>query len=139
MTTRAEAVAEAMTWLNTPYHHMARRKGAGVDCAQILIEVFHAVGLIPRIDVGFYPHDWHFHRDEERYLGWIQQYAHRVETPQAGDIILYRFGRTVSHAAIVVDYPLVIHSYFRAGVVLAKSTDPELRGREDSYWSLWSE
>jgi cell wall-associated NlpC family hydrolase len=139
MSTREAAVAEAMTWLGTPYHHMAAVKGAGVDCAQILIEVFSVIGKVPRIDVGWYPHDWHFHRSEEKYLGWIEQYAHQVETPKPGDIALYKFGRTVSHSAIVIDYPNVIHAYVGQGVILSDGESAELKGRLDSFWSLWSD
>ena len=29
------AVAEALTWLGTPYHHQGRVKGVGVDCRSI--------------------------------------------------------------------------------------------------------
>ena len=32
---RARIVAEAMTWLGTPYHHRGKLKGIGVDCAQL--------------------------------------------------------------------------------------------------------
>lgn len=35
---RAAVIAEAESWLSTPYHHEARIKGHGVDCAQILDE-----------------------------------------------------------------------------------------------------
>lgn len=136
MTVREQIIAEAKTWLGTPYHHMAQVKGAGVDCAQILLAVYHAVGLIPKIDVGYYPQDWHFHRDEERYLGWIEQYAKRVDRPQMGDIALFKFGRCVSHGAIMLNENNVIHSYFRQGCVYANLNDTELKGRVDSYWSL---
>ena len=32
--TRQAIIDETVTWLRTPYHHMAAIKGAGVDCAQ---------------------------------------------------------------------------------------------------------
>jgi len=135
--TRQDVVAEAMGWLKTPYHHQARVKGAGVDCAQLLLEVYSAAGMIPKTDVGNYPHDWHFHRDEERYLGWIAKFAQRVEQPQPGDVALFRFGRCVSHGAIVIEWPIVIHAYFRQGCVLADANGIELAGRLDSFWSLF--
>ena len=136
MTIREQIVEEAKTWLGTPYHHMAQVKGAGVDCAQILLAVYRAVGLVPEIDVGYYPQDWHFHRSDERYLGWIKQYAVQVTEPQMGDVALFRFGRCVSHGAIVLDQHNVIHSYFRQGCVYASFNDAELKDRVDSYWSL---
>lgn len=122
---RAQVVAEARTWLNTPYHHQGGIKGAGVDCAFFLIRVFHAVGLIPDIDPRPYPPDWHLHRDAERYLEWVKQYGRAVMDPHPGDIALYQFGRCISHGAIVLDWPTVIHSYIGQGVRL------EIAGQEN--------
>ena len=71
MTRRSQVIAEAETWLGTPYHHMGRVRGGGTDCLMLLAEVFASAGVIPRIEVPFYPQDWHLHRDAERYLnGW---------------------------------------------------------------------
>lgn len=44
---RQAVVAEAKTWIGTGFHHEARIKGAGVDCAQLLIAVFSACGFVP--------------------------------------------------------------------------------------------
>lgn len=137
MTTREKVVEEALTWLGTPYHHQAQVKGAGVDCAQLLLAVYHDVGLIPKVDVGNYAYDWHMHNSEEQFLGWIQKYGKQVETPKPGDIALFKFGRCVSHGSIVVEWPTVIHSYFRSGCVLTGAEDAELRGRFHSFWTLW--
>lgn len=133
---RERVIKEAKTWLGTPYHHQAAIKGAGVDCAQILVEVYAAVGVVDKIDVGDYPHDWHLHRSEEKYLWWVEKYCSRIEEPSMGDIALFTFGRCVSHAAIIISWPdELIHSYIRQGVVLASANDAELRGRIHSFWT----
>ena len=54
---RTALVDAARSWLNTPYHHKARVKGAGVDCAQLLIGVYTDAGLIEAFDTGDYPPD----------------------------------------------------------------------------------
>lgn len=137
---RQAVVEEARSWLRTPYHHLARVKGHGVDCAQILIAVYSEVGLVPKLDVGYYTQDWAMHRNDEKYLGWIEKYAKPVVVPKPGDIALFRFGRCISHAAIVVEWPLVIHSYVRLGVVYSNAEqDQELRGRVAGFWSLFEE
>ena len=138
---RAAVVAEARTWLATPYHHQAAIKGAGVDCAMLLVAVYHAVGLVPAIDPRPYPPDWHLHRDEERYLGWVDRYARRVERPGPGDIALWRFGRAVSHAGIVVDWPTIIHAYTGEGCVLADADRGPLaaKNRLNGFYSLWGQ
>lgn len=139
MTTRAAVVDEARTWLLTPYHHQGRVKGAGVDCAMLLIEVYRACGLIPDIDPRPYPPDWHLHRDEERYLGWVMRYAQKIEEPRPGDIALFQFGRCVSHGAIVVEWPAIIHSYINEGCVLADGTQGVMAGRVRSFYSIFEE
>lgn len=45
MTLRDEIVAEARTWLKTPFHHQGRLKGVGVDCAGVPVGVAQALGL----------------------------------------------------------------------------------------------
>ena len=74
-TEREAVVAEARQWLRTPYHHMGRVKGAGVDCATLLAEVYANAGVIPMVTIPFYPPDWHLHRDAERYLGFVLEHA----------------------------------------------------------------
>lgn len=127
---------EARKWLGTPYHHQARIRGAGVDCIMLLCEVYHACGLIPYEDPRPYPMDWHLNRSEEMYLGGIEKYGVKVETPQKGDIALYQFGRTISHGAIVLDWPTIIHSYRGEGVVLANGLGGAMAGRLRGFWRL---
>ncbi len=118
---RAAVVTEARRWLGTPYHHEARVKGpqGGVDCAQLLIGVFSAVGLIEPPAIEHYPPDWHLHRSAERYLATVLDHAREIEGPPLpGDVALWRFGRCFSHGAIVVDWPLVIHAYLGRPCVL---------------------
>ena len=46
MTTRADVVAEARTWLGTKWIHQHRAKGQGVDCAGLIICVVRDLGLL---------------------------------------------------------------------------------------------
>jgi len=140
---RGQLVAEARTWVGTPYHHHARVKGAGVDCAQILAAVYEAVGLVPHLDLGNYSPQWHLHHGEEAYLQWLHHVgAHRLADglhPQPGDVGVWRFGRTFSHGGIVVDGgpdPLIVHAYIRRGVIVSRATEDPLAGRAHCYWSV---
>ena len=129
-------VEEAKSWLGTPFHHHAMVKGAGVDCAHFLIGVFSNAKMAPVVQTEDYPPDWHFHRDEERLLGYVKRYADQVEESRPGDIALFKFGRCVSHAAIVLGWPVVIHSYYGQGVVITDATGNELGGRLHSFWRV---
>lgn len=132
---RQRIVAEAYSWLRTPYHHQARIKGAGVDCVWLLICVYQVVGIVDRdFDPGNYSAEWYFHRHEEIYLGGVERYAHRIETPDIGDVALYQHGHCVSHGAILVGNNLVIHADRRARQVELT----EMRSLEDKFHSFWS-
>lgn len=136
---RESIVKAAREWVGTPYQHRAQVLGAGVDCAQLLIAIYAGCGFIPRdFSVQDYPMDWHLHRDEERYLNHVLAHAHEVTEPLDGDIALFKFGRTVSHAAIVADWPLVIHAYRPAGYCCVSdvSVSAELQSRLVGFYRL---
>lgn len=136
---RQSVVQEAMTWQNTPYHHQANLKGAGVDCIMLMVEVYKACALVPAtVDPRPYPHDWHMHRSDEIYLGGIERLADRVELPLPGDIALFQFGRCVSHGAIVIKWPLVIHAFIEHGGVVQTdiSKSAALTDRLRGFYSL---
>ena len=127
---RVAVTREAETWLGTPYHHMGRVKGAGTDCLMMLAEVYEAAGVIPHIEVPFYPPDWHLHRDGERYLEGVMQYAHEiVGPPQPGGVALFKFGRCFAHGAIVIEWPRLIHACYSGGVLYADAEQPLLARR----------
>lgn len=136
---RAAVVTEAMSWLGTPFHHASAIKGVGVDCAQLLIACYAAVGVVERPDVGEYSPDWFLHEDGralERFTDWITALCLPVILPEPGDIALFRYGRAVSHGAIVVDRSTVIHSFREFGVILG-SLEPthDLTPRLVGFWS----
>ena len=115
---RADVVAEAQRWLGTPYHPCARKRGVGVDCAQLPAAVYGALGLIPEVPVEDYPPDWHIHNGDERYLEEVFKHAVELPAPPApGGFIMWKVGRAYAHGGIVIDYPLVIHAVAGHGVV----------------------
>lgn len=110
-------VEEARRWLGTPYHHMSDKIGVGVDCAMLPVRVFCDLGLVPPFDPRPYPHDWMLHRSEERYLGWVERFADKVDSPEPGDLALFRWGRCLAHGGIVETPEIMIHADLRAGCV----------------------
>lgn len=143
---RARVVEIAKTWLLTPYHSGARIRGAGVDCAMLPAEVYREAGLLPHIEPGHYPQDWHLHRDDERYLAMVLSHALPTETPRPGDFVLFKVGRSFAHGAIIVDWPLVIEARIGVGVQycdMAADTffagDAATPPRDRRFFTLWSE
>ncbi len=120
--TRAAVVAEARSWIGTPYHLGADVKGAGCDCAMILVRVFCDLGLVAPFDPRPYSNDWHLHRSEEVYLRLLLERAREVTRAeaQAGDVVLFRYGRCFSHGGIVTRAEpfTMVHAFAPARVVL---------------------
>ncbi|MGD0826569.1 MAG: hypothetical protein ABSA09_00575 [Desulfobaccales bacterium] len=134
---RQAVLAEAESWIGTPFHHQGRVKGSqgGVDCAMLLLEVFLAAGVIDlkvvssqlpvaskgngkklgtgnwKLETLNYSQQWHLHRAEEKYLEMIRALGGReISNPLHGDIAVWKIGRAFSHAAIVLLWPCIIHA-----------------------------
>ena len=141
---RAAIVAAARAWIGTPYHNCADIKGVGVDCGMLLVRVFVDLGLCEPFDPRPYSPDWHLHRGEERYLGLLLARAHATKRPEAGDMMLFRYGRCYSHGGIVTNAaPLtIVHAFHPAARVLEEiiAHNGELNERAGqalfaSYWA----
>lgn len=135
-TERLAVVAEAYRWLGTPFHHAARLHGVGVDCANLLVACYEKAGITaPMLDD--YPPDWFLHEGRDRFGPYLDRYCVPTDTPSAGDTVLFRYGRGVSHAGILVDHKLVIHAFRDLGVIFG-SLEPthELAPRLAGYFTL---
>ena len=136
---RTNIVRAAKEWLGTPYHHHARIKHAGADCAMFPLAVYQECGVLPlEYTPPHYSVQWHLHRSEELYLNEIEKFVVETDSsPQPADFVVFRFGRTYSHGAIVVEWPIVIHAYIPHGVLLSDALrEGELLGRERKCFEL---
>ncbi len=140
---RAAVVAEARRWLGTRYHNGADVRGVGVDCGMLIVRAFVDTGLCAPFDPRPYAPDWHLHRSEERYLGFVFDRCAEVETPQPGDVVVFKYGRCYSHGGIVTKAsPLtLIHAFWPAKIVMEEGlaqnlqlADPARGRRFFSYW-----
>ena len=136
---RQRVVDVARSWVGTPYHHRANIKGVGTDCGMILIEVFTEAGIISHFDPGKYSPDWMLHRDAEVYLSIVERFAAPTVTPGPGDLVLFRFGRCISHSGIITTGTEIVHAYKDAGGVVLDdiARNGRLAQRIAGYWSVW--
>jgi len=148
---RDAVVREARRWKATPYLHHAAVLGSGIDCAHFLVEAFVGAGMTDRFEVEAYNHDWHLHRDEERYLAKVEQYLARLDEDdlplaerspsfhvKPGNVLTWRVGRTYSHGAIVTEWPLIIHASFPARAVVEESIEGGIMAvKPMRVYSLW--
>lgn len=113
---------EVCSWIDTPYHDMACRKGVGVDCAMLVFGVAKAVGLTDLIyeDMPTYSPRMHlfnksFLVDEIEKFGCVPIALNKAE---AGDILLFEYHGTIAHAGIKVGDNEVVHAVKRPGYVV---------------------
>jgi NlpC/P60 family putative phage cell wall peptidase len=142
MAQRRLVVEEARSWLGTPYRVAANVKGAGIDCAMILIEVYAAAGVIEWRDPRPYPPDYYLHNKSPRYLNEVGMHAVEITREQAniGDTILFKFGHAPAHSGIIIDMTnlTMVHSYKGRGCVVDElDRTPWLASRIDSFWTMW--
>lgn len=141
---RAAVVREAMSWIGTPYHSNAMVKGAGTDCAMLLLAVYSDIGLIPRFDPRPYSPTWHIHRNEEMYMRYIMQHSSEFAGPPLpGDVVMFKIGKLFAHGAIVTQWPYVVHALAGAKVTwddISKNTVGKraLWTVPRRYFTLWA-
>jgi len=163
---RAAFVAEAKTWLGTPFRDQADVKGGGIDCAMLLVRCAVDTGLVPPLDPRPYPPQWHLHRDEERFLAIVSKLGAEKPNPtglpaealaKAGDVIVYQVARCFAHGGIIIECPRasgeamaqqgthVLHAYYKTGhVAISPLHEAELaylpngRPRPFKLFDLWA-
>jgi len=131
---RAQVVAAARLWLKTPWKHRSAVLGSGIDCARHLLETGVRSGMVERFDPSFYTADWHWHRNEERFLDVVREHTTEVSDTDApiamrepgfsvrpGNVLIWQNGRTFSHGAIVGEWPMIVHASWPARICLEES------------------
>lgn len=146
--TRAAIVAEAQSWIGTPYLSNAAIKGprGGTDCAMFIVAVYANLGLIPKeFDPRPYSPQWHVHRNEEKYMGYVLQFVKEIEAPpKPGDLAMFKIGLVFAHGAIVTEWPNVIHAIGNSKVV-ADDIDRNMIGKRalavvpQRFFSFWAD
>lgn len=136
---REQVIHTAKEWLRTPYHHLGKVKGCGADCAMFPLAVYQECGILPKdFEPPEYSMQWHLHRSEELYLKTIEPFTREISgPPQPADFVVFKFGRAFAHGGIVVEWPLIIHSYIPHGVQYGNALqDGEMIGREIKFFEV---
>jgi cell wall-associated NlpC family hydrolase len=109
---RQLVIENALSFLGTPFHENCCIKGVGTDCGRFLAKVYGDSGIkVPDLkDISLFPHNWHLHRDDERYLNLMLKFSKITNDPKPADMCFFRVGRGWAHSAIIIQYPLVIHA-----------------------------
>lgn len=140
-TQRAALVAEAKTWIGTPYRGHSCVKGCGTDCGQLLYGIFRNCGLLPVVEI---PKDYSLqvaqHRASTEYVDFVDRFFRPITEGevQPGDLVVYKLGLAYAHAAFIVEWPrYVIQAEARHGVSGAHGTHtPAFRRAERIFRTL---
>ena len=114
---REAVVAEAKTWIGTPYKGWSCCKGAGVDCGQLMYGVYHNVGLVPTISnlPKDYPLFIGLHRASTEYVDLVLTHFREITEAEvlSGDLVVWKLTGSMSfcHGAIVTAWPDFIHAF----------------------------
>lgn len=125
MVTRAEFVAEARSWLGTPYQHQGRLKGIGCDCIGLLACTAHALSLS---DADYLDYE---RRPDGRLRPVLEQHLTRIALgdADAADVLLFAWNATPIHIAIMTDAAHIIHAFIPNRKVVESRLDEPTRTR----------
>ena len=117
--TRAAILACAESWLETPYRHQSSVKGVGTDCLGLIRGIWRDLyGAEPEIPPAYTP-DWAEATGEETLRDAAMRWLAPIDTPQAGDILLFRMipNAPCKHLAILSAPDQILHAYWGKSVV----------------------
>lgn len=150
---RASFIAEALTWVGTPFLDVAGVKGpnGAVDCARLILECGITAGLVPDVPRPKYPPRWFLRESEpERFIEFIAGTLGRreVAAPQIGDVHVYFIARKFAHGGIRINSREIVHAYYQAQMCMISPVDDPvltsipIRGhsipRPVRYFDSWS-
>ena len=116
-------VAEALSWVGTPYRHQASRKGVGCDCLGLVRGVWRSLHSSEPEAPGPYTMDWAEAGGQERMLEAARRHFIACNggglTP--GRLILFRWRPHIpaKHAGILVGKDAFVHAYEGRGVLVS--------------------
>ena len=136
ITINARIVAEARSFLNTPFHLQGRKKGIGVDCIGLIIGIAESLtiyskqgGLIKDYDILNYSIF-----DGTQYLKKeLTQHLEETNFLNLGNIVLFQGLPNSYHLGIIADYSTdnfsLIHACISRSKVVEHRLTDELKNK----------
>lgn len=143
--TRDAIVAEARSWVLTPFMHQQRLKGVGVDCVGVIVGTGESCQVL-----SINPLEWAAFAaytrqpNPNRMLRGMRKFLVELETPREqiapiGSIGWFGWREGIPmHLAIVAEYegrPTMIHAYEPIKKCVENTIDSEWLGRLQSWWA----
>lgn len=132
MTAAERIVAEASTWLGTPYRHQGSRKGVGCDCLGLVRGVWREVYCTDAEAPGPYAADWAETGEGDPLVEAARRHCGEKVGLQvmAGDLLLFRIRPRLParHCGIALSPDRFLHAY-QGHSVVSSPLDPHWRRR----------
>jgi NlpC/P60 family putative phage cell wall peptidase len=117
---RSDIIAEARSWIGTPYQHQASLKGVGCDCLGLVRGVWRALLSHEPEPVPAYAPDWAEASGRENLAQAARRHLAEISPAEflPGDLLLFRWRERfpAKHAAIVTASNLMVHAHDGAAV-----------------------
>ena len=137
MTISQNIVAQARTWLGTPFHHQARLKGKGCDCLGLIVGVVDELELKDKNGVRLAAYDEVTYSREpdgayltQKLTGLLAEIP--FDEARAGDLALFKVRENPQHLAILSNYEGtlgMIHSFAPSRRVVEHRLDDDWKLR----------
>lgn len=123
--TRDQFIAEARTWIGTPFQDKGRRKGQGLDCVGIVLCTGHDLGINDKNGVPF-TRDMYTDYSSQPTGNFVHLtcckhlIAKAVPAMRAGDVVTMAVPSAPCHVGVIGDSPnglTLIHAYAGGGSV----------------------
>lgn len=122
-------LAEAESWVGTPFCAHARLKQAGVDCVNLAAGIYQACGLSKEFAFPQYQMDRGSHCSESLVIPWLEKSARflpvqaRVGELMPGDLVVFKVGQTTHHVGVALGPDFFIHVWQRHVAMKSNLTD----------------
>ena len=135
---RSDAIiAEARTWLGTPYHHQARLKGVGCDCLGLVVGVANELELTDdsgQLLGSFDRTDYSRQPDGQFLTSRLQAILHEIPIGEKapGDLVLFTIEKNPQHMGLLTEFEDglgLIHSYAPSQKVVEHRLDKKWEQR----------
>lgn len=110
--TREEIVAEARSWLGTPFIWQQSAKGRGCDCKGLVWGVARELGLPEAASLyASIRGEYHTRVDSRLLLKGMAETFAPADEPRPGDVLVLRVAGRPQHLGIMTEPARFIHTY----------------------------
>lgn len=134
-----ELIVEARSWIGTPFYPHGRIKLVGVDCVNLAIGIYQAVGVIGEIKLPSYSVGAGLHLTVSAVAECVMGTGRALSLPldaeiQTGDMLGFKFGRVTHHVGVVTENRRFVHSLRPNGVSEGMLSDPTFGANLTHIW-----